>query len=388
MSNISRDDFVEKIQRGFRMHNVVALLGPRQCGKTTLANFFATSVRQKGKPITKFDLEDPQHLRQLEQPKLALEQLKGLIVIDEVQNKPDLFPLLRVLVDQNKSTQQYLLLGSASRDLIKQSSETLAGRIFYLELTPFNLRETNDLQKNWLLGGFPLSYIAPGLQDSFDWRNNYVKTFLERDIPNLGFDVSPNLLRRFWNMLAHYHGNILNTSELGRAIGVSHTTIKKYIDILVGTFMVRELKPWYENISKRQVKQSKIYLRDSGLLHYLLGVFDKNNLQQHPKIGASWEGFALEELIRKLELDAEDCYFWATHQGAELDLLTYKYGKKRGYEFKYQDAPGMTKSLYSVLDSLNLEKIYIIYPGAKNYRIHENVEVVAIENLMQSDLEK
>lgn len=378
-SYIQRNLLLDQIVKGFRVHSVVALLGPRQCGKTTLANLYAEKIKEQAIPIKIFDLEDPNHLRQLENPKLALESLKGLIVIDEIQNKPELFPLLRVLVDKNKGKQHYLILGSASKELIKQSSETLAGRVAFIESTPFNSMEIDNFNDLWLKGGYPIAYLAKSTEDSFNWRKNYITTFLEKDIPNLGINMPANRLRKFWNLLAYYHANILNSSELGRALGVSHTTVKKYLEILVGTFMVRELKPWHENISKRQVKQSKIYVRDSGIYHYFLGIINPENLQDTPKIGASWEGFALEETIRLLNVDAEDCYFWATHQGAELDLLITQYGKKIGFEYKYQDAPRMTKSMQMAIDSLQLDKLYVIYPGQDNYKLDDIIEVVNMD---------
>jgi predicted AAA+ superfamily ATPase len=301
--------------------------------------------------------------------------LNGLIIIDEIQLRPNLFPILRVLIDKNSEQQKYIILGSASRDLIQQSSESLAGRIAYIEITPLNSIETDDLEKLWLVGGYPKSYLMPNMPESAEWRKNYIRTFLERDIPSLGIKIEPNALRRFWMMLAHYHGNICNVSELARSLNVTSPTIKRYIDILVGTFMLRELKPWHENISKRQVKQSKVYFRDSGLLHSMLGILSVAELQTNPKLGGSWEGYALEEVIRRLDLDTEDCYFWATHQGGELDLLVYKNDKKYGFEFKYSDAPTMTKSLYSALDSLELESVTIVYPGATSYQLSEQVSV-------------
>lgn len=387
MIYIQQNFFLDEIVKGFRVHSVVVILGPRQCGKTTIANLHSTKTREQGIPVKVFDLEDPSHLRQLENPKLALESLKGLIVIDEVQNKPELFSLLRVLVDKNKGKQQYLILGSASRELIKQSSETLAGRVAFIELTPFNSMEIDNSNYLWLKGGYPISYLAESIEDSFNWRKNYITTFLEKDIPNLGINIPANRLRKFWNLLAHYHSNVLNSSELGRALGFSHTTVKKYLEILVGTFMIRELKPWHENIAKRQVKQSKIYFRDSGIYHYFLGIIKEEDLQATPKIGASWEGFALEETIRSLNVDAEDCYFWATHQGAELDLLITKYGKKIGFEYKYQDAPRITKSMQIAIDSLHLDKLYVIYPGKDNYTLDNIIEVINIDSVRTLSLQ-
>lgn len=379
---IARKEYIQQIELGFSVHSVVALLGPRQCGKTTLASEYQTHLGLAKQLVHKFDLEDPADLQSLENPMLALQDLEGIIIIDEIQLRPDLFPVLRVLVDKNEDKQKYLILGSASRDLIKQSSETLAGRIAYIELTPLDAVEIDDINKHWLRGGFPKSYLAETEQSSYQWRKNYIRTFLERDIPSLGFKIEPNALRRFWNMLAHYHGNIFNASEIARSLSISQSTVKRYIDILVGTFMLRELKPWHENIPKRQVKQSKIFFRDSGILHHIFGISEFSALQRNPKLGASWEGYALEETIRKLQVDAEDCYFWATHQGGGLDLLIYKDGEKHGYEFKYADAPSMTKSMHSSVESLNLSKLSVIYPGAKNYKLHDNVEVVSFSDLI------
>jgi predicted AAA+ superfamily ATPase len=325
-----RDRFIFLVEEHFKIHKVCALLGPRQCGKTTLARHFAS---QKQVPrINIFDLEDPLDLERLKDPILAFSELKGVVIIDEIQYKPDLFPILRVLVD--KGDLKFLVLGSASRDLIKQSSETLAGRVGYIEMTPFQLSEVKGVEKLWLQGGFPLSYLADTASSSFLWRQNYIKTFLERDIPNLGFSIPPLQLRRFWLMLCHYHGGIFNASELGESLSVSYHTVKHYLDILHGTFMIRVLQPWYENLKKRQVKTPKIYFRDSGIYHTLLGLADREALTLSPKIGASWEGFALEQIINLYDAEAEECYFWSSHNTAEIDLLIFKYGKRLGFEFQ------------------------------------------------------
>lgn len=361
----------------FQVTPIVALLGPRQCGKTTLALEYATTC----KLVTHFDCENPMHLLRLENPMVTLQHIEGLIIIDEIQLKPNLFPVLRVLIDQNKDKQRYLLLGSASRDLIQHSSETLAGRISYFELTPFTLLETNDVKKLWLRGGFPLSYLAKTDLLSMTWRQEYIKTFLERDIPNLGIRVAPHTLRRFWMMLLSYHGNILNASDLGRSLGFSHTAINHYLDILSGTFMMRVLRPWFENISKRQVKAPKLYFRDSGIMHALLGVSTMEELYNNAKLGASWEGFALEEVIRRSQVDENSCYFWATHADAELDLIIFKNGKRFGFEFKYSDAPKITKSMRIVLADLKLDSLTIVVPTETCFLLDEKIFVSGLSHV-------
>ena len=381
-----RPFFLDKIERYFRTHSTVALLGPRQCGKTTLAKSYIETQKDFLKE-NYFDLEDPIDLQRLENAMLSLQPLKGLIVIDEIQRRPELFPILRVLLDKKQLNQRFLILGSASRELIKQSSETLAGRIAYIELTPFSFSETHDLQKLWFRGGFPLSYLAQNDQDSFDWRDFYIRTFLEQDIPNLGIHIPPEALRRFWTMLAHYHGNIFNASELGRSFGASDTTIRRYLDLLTGTFMVRQLQPWHENIKKRQVKAPKIYFRDSGILHAILNLRTSSDLLKYPKLGASWEGFALEEIIRARQVRNQDCYFWATYSGAEADLIIHNQGKFIVYEFKFSDAPKMTKSMQSVLQDLPIEHFYVIYPGDRNYPLSDQIIVEGLENHLTAILE-
>lgn len=379
---MQRVHFLEKIERYFRMHKTVALLGPRQCGKTTLAKQYLQN--QSSFPRENyFDLEDPIDLQRIENAMLALRPLKGLIIIDEIQRRPELFPVLRVLIDDDQVDQQYLILGSASRDLIHQSSESLAGRIAYIELTPFSYGEAGNLQQLWDRGGFPLSYLADSEEDSFDWRDFYIRTFLEQDIPNLGIRIAPEALRRFWTMLAHYHGNIFNASELGRSFGASDTTIRRYLDLLTGTFMIRQLQPWYENIKKRQVKAPKIYFRDSGILHSILNLKSHASLLRYPKLGASWEGFALEELIRAKKVRNQDCYFWSTYSGAEVDLLIHSEGKMMGYEFKFSDAPKLSKSMVNALENLPIDHLNVIYPGNRNYSLSENIFVRGLENYLK-----
>lgn len=353
--------FYDQIDFQFEIHSVCALLGPRQVGKTTLAKRYA----QKFSKVHFFDLENPIDLARLENPMLALSGLQSdLIVIDEIQRRPELFPVLRVLVDEKP--RKFLILGSASRDLLQQSSETLAGRIGYIELSPFSIAEVQEEKKLWLRGGFPRSYLASSDAKSYGWRQSYIATFLERDIPNLGFNIPPVLMRKLWMMLAHYHGHILNSSEIGASLSLSHHTVKKYLDILSGTFMVRLLPPWFENISKRQVKSPKIYLRDSGLLHALFGIQNEDQLQIYPKLGSSWEGFALEEMIKEYHATVEECYFWATQAGAELDLMIIKDGKRIGFEFKHTDFPRITSSMRMALETLMLDHLYIIFPYANN----------------------
>ncbi|NGX60895.1 MAG: hypothetical protein K940chlam9_00369 [Chlamydiae bacterium] len=374
---MDRPRYLEQIRKFFRTQQVVATLGPRQCGKTTLAKIYCNAGFSKSHY---FDLEDPQDLARLEQPKLALEPLEGLVVIDEIQRIPELFPFLRVLVDQDPK-KKFLILGSASRDLIRQSSETLAGRIAYIELPPFSFLETKALQSLWLRGGFPRSFLAESDEDSWTWREFYISTFLERDIPQLGIQIPPVALRRFWSMLAHYHGNIFNASEIGNSFGASHGTMRRYLDLLTGTFMVRQLPPWFENLKKRQVKSPKIYFRDTGLLHSLLGIADFTTLLRHPKLGTSWEGFALEEILRTFEGEA---YFWATHSGAELDLLLLQRGRRIGFEIKYADAPRLTKSMRICFESLHLDKLIVVYPGEVDYLLAERIEVKGLAALLQT----
>ncbi|OJW50633.1 MAG: hypothetical protein BGO67_06055 [Alphaproteobacteria bacterium 41-28] len=372
---MKRDRYLQKINQLLRVHPAVALLGPRQCGKTTLAQMYAEDFQSS----KRFDLENPEDLLFLENPMLSLADIEGLIIIDEIQRRPDLFPVLRVLIDRHKENQKFLILGSATRDLIKQSSETLAGRLAYIEVTPFSYWETKEAKKLWVRGGYPLSYLAETDLDAFNWLQFYITSFLERDIPSLGFNVPAFTLRRFWMMLVHYHGNFFNVSEIATSLNVSMAAIRHYIDILVGTFMIRQLQPWTENIKKRQVKTPKIYFRDSGIFHYLLGIRGTEDLLYHPKLGASWEGFALEEIIRYHEADPEDCYFWAIHSQAELDLLIIKNGKRLGFEIKYTDAPKITKSMHTALETLHLDSLSVIFPGSKAIPLSDKITAIGLE---------
>ncbi len=362
----------------FRTHPVVTLVGPRQCGKTTLAQDLARGPGFKTGTVTRFDLEDPLDLGRLANPRLALESLEGLVIIDEVQRSPELFPLLRVLVDQHRRNRRFLVLGSASGELLRQSSESLAGRAALLELTPFSQFEVVGLDRLWLRGGYPRAWLARTEADAFGWLSQYVTTFLERDVPGFGVRVPAVALRRFWMMLAHVHGQVLNLSELGRAFGANHKTVAHYVDLLTATFMVRQLQPWFANVSKRQVKAPKLYLRDSGVLHSLLGISSRAQLDVHPSVGASWEGFALEAVIRELGLSATECFFWATHAHAELDLFTHVGGRPYGFEFKRADAPKVTASMRIALEDLKLEHLFVVFPGNKTFPLAERITALGL----------
>jgi hypothetical protein len=384
---MNRPYYLDAIFSLFRVHPSCAILGPRQVGKTTLAKQYAQKYYANNTYF--FDLENPRDVARLENPMLALESVsQDLIVIDEIQLRPDLFPILRVFLDETrtvlnepniKKEKKILILGSASRDLIRQSSETLAGRIGYIELPPFSLIEVENSGRLWMRGGFPNSYLAHSDEDSYLWRQNYIKTFLERDIPSLGFDIPANQMRRFWLMLAHYHGQIFNASEIARSLGISDHIVRKYLDILAGTFMVRILLPWFENLKKRQVKSPKIYFRDSGILNALLEIEAQNQLNINPRLGAFWEGFALEQIITSYK--GNDCYFWSTQADAELDLLIIKGGKRIGFEIKYTDVPKITKSMKIALEDLQLDHLTIVYPGNDTYPLGEKITVLGLDIL-------
>lgn len=376
---MNRPFFLEQIDFQFSIHSVCGLLGPRQVGKTTLAKQYA----ERFSSVHFLDLENPFDLARLENPMLTLSNITSeLIIIDEIQLRPDLFPVLRVLVDEKP--RKFLILGSASRDLLRQSSETLAGRIGYLELPPFSLDETENPNLLWLRGGFPRSYLAESDEKSYAWRQSYISTFMERDIPSLGFNVPPAVMKRFWMMLSHYHGNIVNASEIGKSLNITNHTVRKYIDILLGTFMVRHLQPWFENISKRQVKSPKIYIRDSGILHALLNIQSSESLQIYPRLGACWEGFALEEIIKRYHLQSDECYFWSTQSGAELDLFIIKDGKRLGFEFKYTDYPKLTKSMHIAREDLKLDHLYVVYPHHQTFPMDTNVTALGLHPLKKN----
>lgn len=373
---IARETDLGLVRTAVRRSRVVALLGPRQCGKTTLARGFVAADSPNY-----FDLEDPASLARLTEPETALRPLRGLVVIDEVQRRPDLFPLLRVLADRRPLPARFLILGSAAPQLLRQSAETLAGRIETVQLEGFRLADLGAAAqgRHWLRGGFPLAFTARSEADSFAWRQQFLQTFLERDLPQLGVGVAAPALRRFWSMLAHYHGQIWNAADPARALGVNESTVRRYLDLMTGVFMVRQLPPWFENIGKRQVKAPKIYVRDSGLLHALLGLGTLRDLEHHPKLGASWEGYAVEEVLKALRPD--DAYYWATHNGAEIDLVLFKGGKRIGVECKRADAPTFTPSMRIALADLKLDQLMVVYPGERRYRLEGRVEVLPLKEL-------
>jgi predicted AAA+ superfamily ATPase len=357
---------------------VTALLGPRQCGKTTLAR--EVSLVQGG---VRFDLESIPDQRRLQNPQLVLGALSGLVVLDEIQLMPELFSVLRVLVDRPDAQARFLVLGSASPDIVKRASQSLAGRVEFVELGGFGISEVpEDPRRLWLRGGFPRSYLAASQDDSRAWREGFIRTFLERDLPQLGFSIPAVSMRRFWTMLAHFHGQTLNSSEIARSMGVSDKTVRSYLDILTGAFMMRQLQPWHENLGKRQVKSPKLYFRDTGLLHSLLEIPDERALQGHPKLGASFEGFAVEQIARALF--PTEVYFWATHAGAELDLLFTRNGRRFGVECKFSEAPTVTKSMRIALEDLSLEHIYIVHPGDDAYVLDERISALPVRELVTS----
>ena len=365
------------IRAALKRSRVVALLGPRQCGKTTLAREFVAADS-----LNYFDLEDPVSLARLSQPDLALRPLRGLVVIDEVQRHPELFPLLRVLADRRPLPARFLILGSASPELLRQSSETLAGRIETVLLEGLRLQDlgSSAQPRHWLRGGFPPAFTARSEVDSVAWRRQFLRTFLERDLPQLGVQIPAAALNRFWHMVAHYHGQIWNAAELARALVVNESTVRRYLDLLTGVFMVRQLPPWFENLGKRQVKAPKVYIRDSGLLHTLLDVGTARELALHPKVGASWEGYAIEEVIKALRPEAS--YYWATHGGAEIDLLLFQGGRRIGIECKRSDAPTLTPSMRIALEDLKLSELKVVYPGERSYRLASKVEVIPLRALL------
>ena len=374
---IDRPGARARIHEAFSVHPVVALTGPRQCGKTTLARAFAAGVPRG----SSFDLESAVDRRRLQTPEQALAGLSGLVVIDEIQREPALFETLRVLVDRADNPARYLVLGSASPSLVRGMSESLAGRVGLVDLSGFALSETGaeSWRTLWLRGGFPRAFLAPHERGSALWRRNFVQTFLERDLPQLGITVPAETLRRFWTMIAHYHGQVWNAAEFARALGSSEGTARRYLDILTGAFMVRALPPWFANVRKRQVKSPKIYLRDSGLLHTLLTLDTSEDVAGHPKVGASFEGFAIEQLAGAFE--AGGAYFWATHGGAELDLLAMRGGRRYGFECKLADAPGTTRSMRVALDDLELNHLWVVYPGNEAYPLDERISALPVTDI-------
>ena len=381
---VPRPGALDRIAHSFQVHPIVALLGPRQCGKTTLAREFIA-----GEPgWSFFDLESAAGRRALASPEEELGRRTGHAVIDEVQRQPAVFEALRVLVDRPDASSRYLLLGSASPVLVRGAQETLAGRLGVVNLSGFHLGEITEASGKgdrqswrtlWERGGFPRSYLAPDDELSGIWRDDFVNSFLERDIPQLGITTPAEALRRFWTMIAHYHGQIWNAAEFARALGSNRPTARHYLDILSGAFMVRVLPPWIENLKKRQTKAPKIYLRDSGLLHTLLEIPSSDALPGHVKIGASFEGFAIEQVLSHVK--PRSAYFWRTQAGAELDLLVTHGGKRYGFEVKYSDAPGTTRSMHSAITDLRLEHLWVIYPGSERYRLREKISVLPIRHV-------
>lgn len=375
---IYRKDLHNRIKEALDRSRIVVLLGPRQCGKTTLAREFIHPDS-----TNYFDLEDPVSLIRLEEPMTALRELEGLVVIDEIQRRAELFPVLRVLADRRPLPARFLILGSASPELLRQSSESLAGRLELITMGGFDLAEvgSDESSKLWLRGGFPDSFTAANESNSFSWRKNFIQTFLQRDLPSAGISIESAALYRFWSMLAHYHGQIWNASEPARSLGISQPTVRRYLDLLTGFFMVRQLSPWHANLKKRQVKSPKIYFRDSGLLHQILGIRSEKDLLTSTKCGASWEGYVIEEAIQTFNPD--ESYFWATHNGAEIDLLMVKEGVVYGVECKRMDAPKMTPSMQIAMTDLNLKRMAVIYPGAKRFPLADGIEAVPLQDLAQ-----
>jgi predicted AAA+ superfamily ATPase len=371
---IPRERLHRRVKAALRRAPAVLLVGPRQCGKTTLAHMIHDATGRS----EYFDLERPADLAALDEPESTLSPLRGLVVLDEVQRRPDLFPVLRVLADRRPVRTRFLILGSASPDLLRQSSETLAGRVEIIEMGGFDLAEAGEgkLRQLWIKGRFPRSFLSRSYEASLAWRESFITTFLERDIAQLGLRLPAATLQRFWSMVAHYHGQTWNASEIGRSLGVSDVSTRRYLDVLAGAFMVRQLQPWHENLKKRQVKTPKVYVRDSGILHALLGLESYREVIGHPKCGASWEGFALEEVL--CSLAPREAYFWAVHGQAELDLLVLSMGRRLGFEFKFADAPRVTRSMRTALADLGLHRLFVVYPGSRRYELADNVTAVPL----------
>lgn len=367
----------QQIEKALRRNPIVVLVGPRQCGKTTLARQFVASDS-----LNYFDLEDPISLARLDQPMLALRDLTGTILIDEVQRRPELFPVLRVLVDRNPLPSRFLILGSASPELLRQSSESLAGRVETITMSGFHLDEVGieAQSQHWRRGGFPRSFLAENEEDSVAWRKNFVQAFLERDLPQLGIRIPATTLFRFWTVLAHFHGQVWNAAEAARALEINETSARRYLDLLQSVFMIRQLQPWHANLQKRQIKLPKIYFQDSGLLHNLLGIRNELELLSHPKNGASWEGYVINEVLHSVQPD--ESYFWATHGGAEVDLLLIKNGKKIGVECKRVDAPRLTPSMKIALNDLRLDQLYSVYPGQHKFPLAERVDALPLSMII------
>ena len=380
LTNLTRNRLAAAVRSSLRRSPVVALLGPRQCGKSTLARAIA---RQSPKAVF-FDLEDSRDIARLEDPMLALADARGLVVLDEIQRRPELFPSLRVLADRRPLPARFLVLGSASRDLLRQSSESLAGRIEYLEMDGFALDEVGVARSGslWIRGGFPRSLLARSDAHSVAWRREFIRSFVERDLPQLGVTVSASTISRFWAMLAHYHGQIWNASEFARAFGVSEPSVRRYVDLLVETFVVRRLNPWHENLGKRQVKSPKLYIADTGILHTLLGIDDRAGLERHPKVGASWESYGMTQVIERLGVSRSECYFWATQAGAELDLVVVSGTRRLGFEFKRTVAPAVTKSMHIAREDLRLSTLDVVHAGDETFPMRDGIRALSLKRIL------
>ncbi|MHB1872197.1 MAG: ATP-binding protein [Steroidobacteraceae bacterium] len=380
---IDRELHARQIARLLKRFPVVAILGARQVGKTTLATSVAPTVSDR---ISRFDLENPPDLARLADPMLALQEPKGLVVLDEVQRRPELFPVLRVLADRKPTRTRFLVLGSAAPDLLRQSSESLAGRIAYYELPGLAVREVGfeHADRLWVRGGFPKAFLARSDRESMEWRQAFIRTFLERDLPALGVNIAADTMRRFWSMLAHHHAQLWNASEMGRSFGVADTTVRNYLDKLTDALVVRQLKPWHENLGKRQVKSPKIFIRDCGLLHALLNLPTKRDIEGHPKLGASWEGFIIDQVVQQLGVSAEETYHWRTHQGAELDLLVVRGGLRLGFEVKRTVAPTLTPSMRSAMHDLKLKSLTVVHAGEQTFPLSKQVQAVAFRDILNA----
>jgi uncharacterized protein len=378
---IERTEHLQALKRLLARFPVVGLIGARQVGKTTLAGALARTLETR---VTHFDLEDPRAVARLADPMLALSSLTGLVILDEIQHRPDLFPTLRVLADRRPRRARFLVLGSASPGLLRQSSESLAGRIAYHELPGLALDEVSVKRAGrlWLRGGFPRAFLARSDRESFEWRETFLRTFLERDLALLGISAGRVTMHRFWSMLAHSHGQLWNASEIGRSLGLADTTVRGYLDKMSDAFIIRQLRPWYANIAKRQVRAPKTYVRDAGMLHVLLDVHTRHELDAHPKSGASWEGFVIEQVIQTLHADAQECYFWRTHTGAELDLLIARGAHRIGVEAKRTTVPAVTPSMRNALADLRLTRLYVVHAGDTSFPMADRIRAVALQDLV------